>query len=194
MGGAPRKQKSPGIGIKYVEKGPYDEIFKVVIIGDAGVGKTSLLLRLVKNTFKEDKTVTLQEEVHNYQLKFSEGPILTMAIWDSGGLERWRTIGAGYYHRATGVIVAYDVTNLDSFVNAQKWFQQVERYCEESCQVLVGTKCDLVNERKVSSQEAEQFASHKNIKFIETSAKDITNVEEAFSVLGSLIQSKIETK
>jgi Ras-related protein Rab-1A len=108
-------------------------------------------------------------------------------------LNRFRTITSSYYRGAHGIIVAFDVTNAESFVNVQKWLQEVERYAGDNVQmVLVGNKCDLVHDRKVSTEEAREFAESHSLEYFETSAKDASNVDPTFIKLAQAIKDKLE--
>lgn len=103
-------------------------------------------------------------------------------------------ITSSYYRGAHGIIVVYDITNQETFSNVQKWLQEIDRYaCENVHKLLVGNKCDLVSERKVSTEDAKEFADQLNLNFLETSAKDSTNVEDAFTKMAIAIKEKLGT-
>jgi len=170
----------------------YDYLFKLLLIGDSGVGKSSLLLRFADNTFTESFISTIGVDFKIRTLDI-DGSTVKLQIWDTAGQERFRTITSSYYRGAHGIIVVYDVTNPETFNNVQKWLQEIERYaCETVHKLLVGNKCDLVSEKKVSTDDAREFADQLNLVFLEASAKDSTNVEEAFSKMARAIKEKQE--
>jgi Ras-related protein Rab-1A len=170
----------------------YDYLFKLLLIGDSGVGKSSLLLRFADNTFTESfiSTIGVDFKIRTIEI---DGTTVKLQIWDTAGQERFRTITSSYYRGAHGIIVVYDITNAESFNNVQKWLQEIDRYaCENVHKLLVGNKCDLVNERKVKYETAKEFADSYNLIFLETSAKNSTNVEDAFIKMAQAIKAKME--
>lgn len=121
-----------------------------------------------------------------------EGKVIKLQIWDTAGQERFRTITSSYYRGAHGIIVVYDVTDQVSFNNVRQWLQEIDRYaCENVNKLLVGNKCDLVTKRVVDHEQAKEFADGLGIPFLETSAKDSTNVEQAFMTMASEIKQRM---
>ncbi|XP_049851497.1 uncharacterized protein LOC126326081 [Schistocerca gregaria] len=170
----------------------YDYLFKLLLIGDSGVGKSSLLLRFADNTFTESfiSTIGVDFKIRTIPI---DGTTVKLQIWDTAGQERFRTITSSYYRGAHGIIVVYDITHQDTFNNVQKWLQEIDRYaCENVHKILVGNKSDLVSHRRVPIEVAQEFANSLNLIFLETSAKNSNNVEEAFTKMARAIKEKIE--
>jgi Ras-related protein Rab-1A len=166
----------------------YDYLFKLLLIGDSGVGKSCLLLRFADHTYTESyiSTIGVDFKIRTIDL---DGKVIKLQIWDTAGQERFRTITSSYYRGAHGIIVVYDVTDRDSFTNVKQWMNEIERYAVESVQkLLVGNKCDLTTKRQVTPEEGKSFAETLNIPFLETSAKAATNVEQAFLTMATEIK------
>ncbi|KAK8513083.1 hypothetical protein V6N12_037575 [Hibiscus sabdariffa] len=139
-----------------------DYLFKLLLIGDSGVGKSCLLLRFA---------------------------------WDTAGQERFRTITSSYYRGAHGIIIVYDVTDQASFHNVKQWLNEIDRYASGSVnKLLVGNKCDLTAKKEVPYETAKAFADELGIPFLETSAKNATNVEQAFMAMAGDIKSRMATQ
>jgi Ras-related protein Rab-1A len=120
-----------------------------------------------------------------------EQKIIKLQIWDTAGQERFRTITSSYYRGAHGIIVVYDVTDLESFNNVKQWLHEIDRYASENVnKLLVGNKSDLVDKRKISYEQGKELAESINIDFIETSAKESTNVEYAFCQMSMQIKAR----
>ncbi|WFD31798.1 ras GTPase [Malassezia sp. CBS 17886] len=171
----------------------YDYLFKLLLIGDSGVGKSCLLLRFADDTYTESyiSTIGVDFKIRTIEL---EGKTVKLQIWDTAGQERFRTITSSYYRGAHGIIVVYDVTDEATFANVKQWLQEIERYaCEGVNKLLVGNKSDLASSRAVEYDTAKQFAEQLNIPFLETSAKDATNVEQAFLTMAKQIKDRMGT-
>ena len=118
-----------------------------------------------------------------------------MQIWDTAGQERFQTVTSNYYHNANGVIVVYDVTNRESFEAVRKWLDDVSKYAQQDvCKLLIGNKSDLNKFREVTTKEGKNLSKSLGIPFLETSAKDSTNVEEVFTKMSNAIYEKRSTK
>eukprot|EP01124_Arcella_intermedia_P035574 TRINITY_DN9100_c0_g1_i1.p1 TRINITY_DN9100_c0_g1~~TRINITY_DN9100_c0_g1_i1.p1 ORF type:complete len:192 (-),score=39.87 TRINITY_DN9100_c0_g1_i1:41-616(-) len=168
----------------------YDYLLRILLIGRPEAGKTSILLRLVDNTFTPSKINTIGVDF-KFSTRKTESLTLKLQIWDTHQ-EKFGSSSSSYYRGAHGILVFYDVTNLESFKDLQKYLQEVDRYaCKNVSKLLVGCKCDLVDERVVSTQEAQEFADELNLEYIETSAKSGSNVEEAFVRLATIVKNHL---
>ena len=124
-----------------------------------------------------------------------DGKTIKLQIWDTAGQERFRTITSSYYRGAHGIIVVYDVTDAESFNNVKQWLHEIDRYASENVnKLLVGNKSDLVSKRAVTFEQGKDFADSLSIEFLETSAKNATNVEKAFMTMSSQIKSRMKTQ
>eukprot|EP00523_Entomoneis_sp_CCMP467_P007422 CAMPEP_0168735814 /NCGR_PEP_ID=MMETSP0724-20121128/9535_1 /TAXON_ID=265536 /ORGANISM="Amphiprora sp., Strain CCMP467" /LENGTH=215 /DNA_ID=CAMNT_0008782985 /DNA_START=29 /DNA_END=676 /DNA_ORIENTATION=- len=160
---------------------PYDYLFKVLIIGDASVGKSSMLLRFTDDSFDEhiQSTIGVDFKVKHLQV---EDKKVKLTIWDTAGQERFRTLTSSYYRGAHGVVLVYDVTRTDSFENLEQWLKEVEMYSpgggESVVKLLVGNKCDL--ERQVPVERADAWARAQGMLFLEASAKTRLGIRQVF--------------
>lgn len=160
----------------------HDSLFKIIIIGDSGTGKSCVLKRLVENEFKQDHDVTVGVEFGSYLVKV-EDKILKLQIWDTAGQESFRSITKIFYRGAHAAILTYSVTRRDSFENLTDWLKEIRQSCAPDVQIfLIGNKNDLSpNEREVSFQEGLRFKKENNLLyFTETSAKSGENVDRLF--------------
>ncbi|WVQ77485.1 GTP-binding protein ypt1 [Cryptococcus sp. DSM 104548] len=169
----------------------YDYLFKLLLIGDSGVGKSCLLLRFADDTYTESyiSTIGVDFKIRTIEL---EGKTVKLQIWDTAGQERFRTITSSYYRGAHGIIVVYDVTDRDTYTNVKQWLQEIDRYAVEGVnKLLVGNKSDLATKKVVEYAEAKSFADELGIPFLETSAKNATNVEQAFLTMSKQIKDRM---
>ena len=171
----------------------YDHLFKLLIIGESGVGKTCLLLRFTDDSFTANHLTTIGID---FKIKIInlENKLIKLQIWDTAGQERFRTITKTYYKGAHGIILTYDVTDKNSFKNIRNWIKQIEANAQNNvCKVLVGNKCDRPD-RVVSEGEGQNLADEFKMKFFETSAKTNQNVTEVFMYLTKEILSSNQDK
>ncbi|XP_068100174.1 ras-related protein Rab-35-like [Hyperolius riggenbachi] len=157
----------------------YDHLFKLLLIGDSGVGKSSLLLRFADNSFSGSYITTIGVDFKIRTLML-DGERVKLQIWDTAGQERFRTITSTYYRNTHGVIVVYDVTNPESFVNVKRWLHEITQNCDSVCTVLVGNKDDNAARKCVETADAKRFGEQMGVRLFETSAKENRNVEEMF--------------
>ena len=154
--------------------------FKFLMMGDTGVGKTSLVRRLCRDEFSNNMDPTIGIGYEVYKLTVSDTKI-QMQIWDTAGQEQYRSLVQSYYRDAVGVIVVFSFNNHKSFEGLEEWIADARNYCHPKVRILlVGNKIDLESERTVSKAEIEQFAKYHKLEYVETSAKTNTNVKEVF--------------
>jgi len=171
----------------------YDFLFKLLLIGDSGVGNSCLLLRFVADTYTASSLSPIGVEFKIRTIEL-EGKTVKLQIWDTAGQERFRTITSSYYRGAHGIIVVYDVTDGDTFSNVKQWLQEIDRYaCEGVNKLLVGNKSDLTSKKVVEYGVAKEYADSLQIPFLETSAKNATNVEQAFLTMARQIKDRMGT-
>jgi len=172
----------------------YDYLFKLLLIGDSGVGKSCLLLRFADDTYTDSyiSTIGVDFKIRTVDL---DTKTIKLQIWDTAGQERFRTITSSYYRGAHGIIIVYDITDKESFDNVRQWLFEIDRYASENvCKLLVGNKSDLANKRAVEYDAAKAFADELTIPFLETSAKNATNVEQAFLTMAAQIKNKMQSQ
>lgn len=154
--------------------------FKLVLLGESAVGKSSLVLRFVKGQFHEYQESTIGAAFLT-QTVCLDDIVVKFEIWDTAGQERYHSLAPMYYRGAQAAIVMYDITNQDSFVRAQSWIGELQKQASPNIVIaLAGNKTDLENIRTVSYEEANAFADEHNLLFMETSAKTAMNVAEIF--------------
>ena len=165
----------------------YDFIFKVLLLGNSDVGKSSLLLRFVDSVWNDAFVPTIGVDFKVKTLEINNKKV-KMQIWDTAGEERFRTVVSTYFRGAHGILLLYDVTNRDSFKNLENWLIEIEKNSSEKVlKILLGNKCDLNDDREIQPDEGRAFADRNGMEFMETSAKMNTNVNEAFETLGKLM-------
>lgn len=158
----------------------YDYLFKVVLIGDSGVGKSNLLSRFTRNEFNLESKSTIGVEFATRSIQV-DGKTLKSQIWDTAGQERYRAITSAYYRGAVGALLVYDISKNVTFENIDRWLKELRDHADQNIVImLVGNKSDLRHLRAVSTEDAKAYAEQKGLSFIETSALDSTNVEQAF--------------
>ena len=161
----------------------YDMIFKIVLIGDTSVGKTNILSKYLTDEFdaKSKATVGVEFGVKNFKI---ENNIVKVQIWDTAGEERYRSITNAYYKGAKGSLLVYDITNKKSFENVEKWISDLKANADEDISmILLGNKTDLEDKRVVTTEEGKNKAEFYNLTFMETSALNGNNIQEAFNEL-----------
>eukprot|EP00483_Globobulimina_turgida_P000418 UN00418 len=158
----------------------HDYKIKLLMIGDSGVGKSCLVLRFSNNEFTSSFITTIGID---FKIKMMEinGKRVKVHLWDTAGQERFRTITNAYYRGAHGVLLVYDVTDEHSFMNIRTWMNNIERHANDSIsKVIIGNKCDIINDRVIPAEQGKNLASEYNVPFYETSAKTDINVAKVF--------------
>eukprot|EP00455_Lapot_gusevi_P014509 TRINITY_DN17251_c0_g1_i3.p1 TRINITY_DN17251_c0_g1~~TRINITY_DN17251_c0_g1_i3.p1 ORF type:complete len:253 (-),score=-1.10 TRINITY_DN17251_c0_g1_i3:16-750(-) len=156
-----------------------DYIFKVILLGDSSVGKSSLLSRFTRNEFLLESKTTIGVEFGTHSLLI-DGQTIKVQLWDCCGAERFRAVTAGYYRGAKGAVIVFDLSNRLTFENVEKWLSELEQYAPDTVVVLVGNKKDLKFARQVSAEEAKSFAEDHGIFYLETSALVGSGVQQTF--------------
>ena len=168
-----------------------DYLFKVLIIGNSGVGKSCLLLRFAEDMFSDNyiSTIGVDFKIRKIEL---EGKSIKLQIWDTAGQERFRTITKSYYRGSNGIVVVYDITDRESFEQITHWMNEIDSNASsEVCRLLVGNKADLNDKRAVKTEEGEALARQFGIPFLETSAKESINVENMFTTMAQAMKKKV---
>ncbi|CAF5212873.1 unnamed protein product, partial [Rotaria magnacalcarata] len=170
----------------------YDLIFKLVLIGDSSVGKSNLLLRFTRNEFRLDTQSTIGVEFA-YKQVLIEGKKIKTQVWDTAGQERFKTVIPQFYRGSEGALAVFDLTKPESFDHIITWIEELHRHTPSDVPiVLVGNKSDLVDQRKISREQATRLAEQLNISYLETSALNSSNVEQAFlTIVNSIFYKKM---
>jgi len=161
--------------------------FKLVLLGQAGVGKSNLVLRFVKGEFLENNESTIGAAFLTQTVALSDGSMVKFEIWDTAGQERFNSLAPMYYRGAQAALVVYDITNENSFARAKTWVRELEGQGGKMVIALVGNKSDLETIRRVSTADGQSYAEEKNLLFMETSAKTAQNVSEIFEQIAKTL-------
>jgi len=169
----------------------HDYLFKILIIGDSGVGKSCFLLRFVDSAFSDTyiSTIGVDFKIRSVEL---DGKLIKLQIWDTAGQERFRTITSSYYRGAHGIIVMYDTTDNNSYENVRQWLKEIGHYGSDNVvKLIVGNKSELTSARAVQKDTVESFAALHDLYFLEISAKENINVEQAFIILVTKVLERV---
>ena len=156
-------------------------IFKLILIGNSGTGKTSIINRFINEKFEDSYKCTIGVDFLLKKIKINEQNI-KLQIWDTAGMEKYKQITTSYYRGAHGAIVVFDLTNKESFNDVHKWVNDFSNITNQNSNmrsvVIVGNKNDLIDKREVSQDDIDKYISINNFNYVETSAKEGSNIEE----------------
>jgi Ras-related protein Rab-11A len=151
----------------------YEYLFKVIIVGESGVGKSNIMHRFLKNEFFPSLKSTIGVDFGVKKIELKENVVIKVQIWDTAGQERYRAVVGSYYKNAQGAVLVYDISSKESFNNLPKWIKELRQHTPANCKLLlIGNKKDLVDKREVQREQGEKFANENGLYFMETSAKD----------------------
>lgn len=158
----------------------YENLVKVLLLGDTSVGKTNLLFRFIENDFIESHLSTIGFDFKSQVVTLEDNTSIKLQIWDTAGQERFMAITRNLFLRAQGILLVYDITEINSFNHIKTWIESIRNVSEVMPIVLLGNKSDMEEKRKVTHEEGQRLAQEYNLQFLETSAKENSNVREAF--------------
>ncbi|CAF2051800.1 unnamed protein product [Brassica napus] len=172
----------------------YDYLFKIVLIGDSGVGKSNILSRFTRNEFCLESKSTIGVEFATRTLQV-EGKTVKAQIWDTAGQERYRAITSAYYRGAVGALLVYDITKRQTFENVLRWLHELRDHADSNIVIMMaGNKSDLNHLRSVADEDGRSLAEKEGLSFLETSALEASNIEKAFQTILSEIYHIISKK
>jgi Ras-related protein Rab-11A len=171
------------LNIQEIKDEHEDYSVKIVIVGDSGVGKSNILSRFVQNEFSNDCRATVGVELSTKSYKIND-KVIKLHLWDTAGQERFKSITSAYYKGAKGAVIVYDITNSESFSHIDKWLREIRELGGKGISVIIcGNKSDLEDSRQVSKDEGIEKSQSNGLIFLETSALNSSNIEEAFQRL-----------
>ncbi len=174
----------------------YNYIFKIILIGNSGVGKSSILKRYIQKVFEDNYSCTIGVDFFMKSITIGDKTI-KLQLWDTAGTEKFRSITTGYYRGANAALVVFDLTSKQSFASLNEWIQNYYKFSNPDSVknvVILGNKSDLTEKREVTDEEINDFIKDNNIKFFETSAKDGKNIDECFTHMSEKLIEQYDNK
>ena len=174
----------------------YDYIFKLILIGSSGVGKSSILQRYIQKLFNSEYTCTIGVDFFMKTINIRDKSI-KLQLWDTAGTEKFKSITTGYYRGANAAFVVFDLTSKSSFDSVSDWIENYYKYSNPDSEkhvILIGNKSDLKENREVTQEQIDNFTLNNKIKYFETSAKNGENIEECFYFIAEKLMNDLEEK
>ena len=174
----------------------YDYIFKLILIGSSGVGKTSILQRYIQKIFNDDYTCTIGVDFFMKSMKIDD-KLIKLQLWDTAGTEKFKSITTGYYRGANAAFIVFDLTSRKSFESVSEWIENYYKFSNPDYErhvILIGNKSDLKNERIITEDEIDDFVKLNKIKYFETSAKNGENIDDTFLFIAEQLMKDADEK
>ena len=174
---------SQKIAKKLSKSKQFDYTFKIVMIGDSGVGKSCILLRFADDKFNENFYATIGVDFRFKNVMVDDKSV-KLQIWDTAGQERFKTITSAYYRGADGIIIVYDITDRNSFAHIKDWLDDVNKYTDDNpLKIIVGNKIDLIKDKQINNNDMKTMTAQTGIEIIECSAKDSIKINELMEIM-----------
>ena len=182
---------SQKIAKKLSKSKQFDYTFKIVMIGDSGVGKSCILLRFADDKFNENFYATIGVDFRFKNVMVDDKSV-KLQIWDTAGQERFKTITSAYYRGADGIIIVYDITDRNSFAHIKDWLDDVNKYTDDNpLKIIVGNKIDLIKDKQINNNDMKTMTAQTGIEIIECSAKDSIKINDLMEIMTKkLIEKK----
>ena len=174
----------------------YEYIFKIILIGSSGVGKSSLLQRYIQKVFEESYTCTIGVDFFMKTIEVNDKTV-KLQLWDTAGTEKYRSITTSYYRGAHCAFIVFDLTSKESFDALPTWIENYYKYCNQEFDknvVIIGNKSDLKDKRVVTESEINDFMKLNKLVYFETSAKNGNNVDESFLFMAEKLMAEQQSK
>ena len=185
---------SQKIAKKLSKSKQFDYTFKIVMIGDSGVGKSCILLRFADDKFNENFYATIGVDFRFKNVMVDDKSV-KLQIWDTAGQERFKTITSAYYRGADGIIIVYDITDRNSFAHIKDWLDDVNKYTDDNpLKIIVGNKIDLIKDKQINNNDMKTMTAQTGIEIIECSAKDSIKINDLMEIMTKKLIEKKKTK